>query len=359
MLTNGLTQRSPGFIGAVAGGGCGGGGACGSWVELDRICGSRTCGSVITVSCLPDKQYLKVIYESTACGSDFYTSDLRFNGDGGTSYAWRTSRNGLGDATSGAGSCFIVADNGGCLGDKFGIVYIWNCSTQEKVTIGHNVQRLGTGPAVLTARMEAVSKWINTCSAIDSISLLNRGSGTSASAEMVVLGWDSCDSHTTGCNFWTQLASVDLSGGAASELEANIAARKYLWVQAYYCADGTVEPALAFNDARGTAYNRRYMFNGGTETTLTSTDSILAGSAAPTTPGFINAFIVNISSREKLIMGDEINQNTTGVGNVPSRTEFAGKWTDTSCSITKVELIDDGGSGNLGTSTRMIIWGSN
>jgi hypothetical protein len=47
-------------------------------------------------------------------------------------------------------------------------------------------------------------------------------------SEAVVLGWDPADTHTS--NFWEELASVDLSGGAADILDSGtFTAKKYLW----------------------------------------------------------------------------------------------------------------------------------
>jgi hypothetical protein len=79
-------------------------------------------------------------------------------------------------------------------------------------------------------RKNIVGKWDNTSDAINSITNHFLDGGGIANDELIVLGWDPTDDHTT--NFWEELASVDLSGGAASSLDSGtILAKKYLWVQ--------------------------------------------------------------------------------------------------------------------------------
>jgi hypothetical protein len=44
---------------------------------------------------------------------------------------------------------------------------------------------------------------------------------------MVVLGWDPADTHTS--NFWEELASVDLSGGAATNIDSGTITAKNIY----------------------------------------------------------------------------------------------------------------------------------
>ena len=157
-------------------------------------------------------------------------------------------------------------------------------------------------------------------------------------------------------NAWVELGRSVL-GVDGDEVEVTVPNKRYLMVLIRYIAIGEVRNSVAFNDVRGTFYTRRYTFNGGAEQTLLSTDSILDGSTPITnTQGFIVMWIDNNPNGEKLVQGYEVERNTLGSGFAPNRLEFTGKFTQTT-PITKVEHINDGGTGDLGAGTEIIVLG--
>tara|TARA_R110000751_G_scaffold235210_1_gene336647 strand:- start:711 stop:1760 length:1050 start_codon:yes stop_codon:yes gene_type:complete len=333
-----------------------GGPSVGGWVELGRT----TLGSAnsdMDVTGLADKRYLMILGDfQSPSGSEIpYLRMGNGSFDSGNNYASRASYNGGSDYTNSSGhNCHY---RGAGLGGNphFDVGYITNLSGEENLGQWWNVD-CSAGPSAAPGRDEGSFKHVFTSNPIDQIQRTSLGSVTYASgSEVVVLGWDPADDHTT--NFWTELASVDLSGGAASSLDSGtILAKKYLWVQMLMEQSADSDYPLRFNSDSGANYTYTYRTNGGTEFNHTSRTGMYVRSTTANLPVFVNMFIVNTSANEKLIIEHDIKSNTAGAGNGPLRTEQVGKWANTSAQITSVQLHS--GSGNLASKTIMKIWGS-
>jgi hypothetical protein len=216
------------------------------------------------------------------------------------------------------------------------------------------VQQQTAGAGNAPKRLEMVAKWANTSNPIDTIQSYNAETGSfDTNSEIVVLGWDPADTHTT--NFWEELASVEL-GSASSTLDSGtFTAKKYLWVQAYINAT-TVDTGLTFNSDTGTNYARRWSDNGGTDGTATSGNHIQVDRGNSTQ--FLNIFIVNNSANEKLGMYHTGTQNTAGAGNAPARRELVFKWANTSSQITSMIFTKRGSGTDLQAGSIVKVWGS-
>ena len=172
---------------------------------------------------------------------------------------------------------------------------------------------------------------------------------------MVVLGWDSGDSHTD--NFWEELASVEL-GSASSELSSGtITAKKNLWIQCWSKRTGANDMRFRFNNDSGSNYANRKSSDGGTDATITSATSNSYLTLSGAKPSFLNMFVVNNASNEKLCIYHVVHNGTSGAGTAPNRQEWVGKWTNTSDQITEIDISPDGG--NLDTGSFIKVWGSN
>ena len=334
-------------------------GDVGGWVELGRTTlGSTT--STIDVTSLSDKRYYMFLADFELAAYGGQDDPLRTgNGsfDTGNNYATRRSINGGSDGTStsteglwgsgatgmGAGeSCLIVG-------------YAANLSGEEKLFQWHTTTRSGSGAGNAPDRMENTGKWINTSNPLDRLRVGYGGSNTYATdSELVVLGWDPSDTHTN--NFWEELASVDLSGGAADQISSGtFTNKKYLWVQAYLEGSGAINNRITWNNVTTSTYAFRYSADGAGDVTVTSQANIQPN--ATTTSMFMNFFIVNDGSNEPLLIGHEVEQSTAGAGNAPSRSEFVGKSSGTT-AITEID-IDNSLGGSYGTNTILKVWGSN
>ena len=67
-------------------------------------------------------------------------------------------------------------------------------------------------------------------------------------------------------------------------------------------------------------------------------------------------FIINVSGREKLVIGHTETQNTAGAINAPDRTDFSSKMALTSSAINDI-LIFQNESGSFNPNSIATLWG--
>jgi hypothetical protein len=353
-LSNGLNTLH-------AAGGAGGG--IGGWVELGRTT-LGSAGDNIDVTGLADKRYLMILNHTIQNLTNPLPA-FRFNADTGTNYAWRYSANGGADGTSTSNTGFYFDTLGGAGDSWFQQLYVSNLSGKEKLVLMNACSnRGGTGASNDPERREIVAKWSNTSDPIDEVNIYdaNLSAGNFATgSELVVLGWDPADTHTN--NFWEELASVNAGASSTSIDTSTFTAKKYLWIQAFIKSTGSSMGSISanFNNDTGTNYANRYSDNGGADGTITSNIALLltdGGNLATNESALINFFIVNVSSKEKLVIGHAVKSNTAGAANAPTRRETAQKWTNTSSQITSFKINRDSGSGTFDTVSQIKVWGA-
>ena len=330
-------------------------GVTGGWKELGRTTlGSDT--STIDVSSIPDKRYYKILMDYTQT-SDFAGLHRLGNSsiDTGNNYHNRQSSNGGTDASSQA--TYVRLDNGWQSGDrKFAVEYIANKSDKEKLILNHMVRSVTTGAGQAPQRSEVASKWANTSNVLDKFQMMNGGTYADGS-EVVVLGWDEDDTHTT--NFWEELASVT-TGSAGDTLQSGtISAKKYLWIQASYKNDGAadINALPRFNGDGGANYSKRTSTNGAADNARTGRTWVDLESGGQT-QRFANMFIINNASNEKLCIFNQMDYGASGASTAPNRIEGVAKWSNTSDQITSIEW-DQRDAGNYAAGAELKVWGSN
>jgi hypothetical protein len=324
----------------------------GGWVELGRTT-LGSAGDTISVASLADKRYLMLLVDTTF-STGVVDKQIRFNNDSGTSYSARASNDGAGDGTQINRSGI---SNGSTIGGEFSVHYVSNLLNKEKLLNGHTVSLSTAGAGTAAQREERVAKWVGT-PVINRVDQVNVGSGDfSTGAEVVVLGWDESDTHTT--NFWEELASVELGSSGALLDSGTFTAKKYLWIQTMIIpTGGSVNTEVTYNSDTGSNYAQRVQVNGGTDVTGANQSSHGMSPSDPTPdPLFSNWFIINNSANEKLIMIHSIQQNTAGAGTAPKRIELVEKWANTSAQITKI-TITDSSAGSYDTGSIIKVWGS-
>ena len=329
----------------------------GGWVELARTT-LGSAGDTIDVTSLSDKRYYMVLGDIDPSGT--VNNVGRFNSDSGTNYSQRGSVNGGADGAS--TSLTQMSLNGAADGvPKFYVQYIANLAAKEKLSITHLNSQNTAGAGTAPLRLEEVHKWANTANSISSIQNNNVGGGNYATgSEVVVLGWDPADTHTT--NFWEELASVTATGGETSLDSGTITAKKYLWVQSFMKAQtSSMGIGGNFNSDVGTNYSNRWSDNGasdGTNITNSNMTWIHGGTLASGEVGFNNIFIINNSANEKLVIGHNTLNNTAGAGTAGDRREFTNKWANTVSQITQVELERVSGTGTFAAGSIIKVYGS-
>ena len=331
------------------------GGAVGGWVELARTT-LGSSGSSIDVTSLPDKRYYMVLTDVQSSG--ITNIRMRNNGDSGNNYASRWCDNGGTDSTIGSFNN-MVCHNQNVTVPQFMVSYGSNRSSSEKLWI-HKIgiqNTAGAGNAPL--RGESVSKHAQTTNPIDQITIFEGESGSfDTNSECVVLAYDPDDNHTS--NFWEELASVDLSGGAADSIgSGTFTSKKYLWVQCFTNATGgNNDHKTTVNSDTSSNYAKRTSTNGAADSTPTSQANWdLTGTHNVST--FINMFIINNASNEKLMITHTNTVDTAGAGTAPKRTETVGKWANTSNQINEITFTNAAArTGQYGTNSILKVWGA-
>lgn len=352
----------------------------GAWKELGR----RTVGSGegdidnLTVSNLDGgsgnhKDYFMILFHGFDSGQ--CNANLQFNSDNGSSnnnkYSSRTYRHG-GNSTGGTQSTyttadFIIMNLNSTYDDKFHVAYVDNTAGKEHLTISFGTEQgIGSGSANAPSWIAVNGKYAST-DRITSVTIHNTASGYYAEgSEVVVLGWDPTDTHTTG--FWQELDSVNHTSGDTRKISTtNTVDKRYMWVQGYIKQDSTYALGMVVNDdgsASSPSNNYAFSFRGNynltTSTnentwTLDPTWSTLAGGGA-----FVNTFLANKENKNKLALNQHAENPATGsgAGAEPHSMWSTGKWGGNAL-ITKINYITEGTSqGQLKDGSKFKVWGS-
>jgi len=334
----------------------GAGGAVGGWVELGRTT-LGSAGDNITVSSLPDKRYYMVLAHTLASTSS--QSQVQMGNttiDTGSNYSGRWSNSGGADGTQVSQSDISISDTNSTTAFEMG--YISNLSGKEKLGQFWNILQNTAGSSTSPSRTESVGKWANTSNPLDIVNWFNRNANSyNTNSELVVLGWDPADTHTS--NFWEELASVELGSAGASLSSGTITAKKYLWVQVFFEHLGGSNPNTLwrFNSDSGNNYANRSSHDGGSEDVETGISHLDFYGQPNDSNGFINMFIINNTSNEKLVIGHTVLAGASGAGNSPSRDEHVAKWANTSNQITNITCTSTNGN-NHGGKSFIKVWGS-
>ena len=332
-----------------------GGGAVGGWVELGRTT-LGSAGDNINVASLADKRYYMVL--TSELGSGAIYPQLRVNNDSGSNYASRRSANGGADSPL-TSRTYIYEGGAAATTTNFGVTYISNLSAKEKLSTRHVAFQGTAGAANPPAREENVGKWTNTSTVINRLEEINGAAGDyDTGSEVVVLGWDESDTHTT--NFWEELASVDAAGGSATLSTGTFTAKKYLWVQVYgnITRTGGNNLSWRFNSDTGSNYSSSESEDGSVDSTRVSQTQMYTGGEGGFQTNFnlFNFFIINNSANEKCVIVHQVTGQTNGAANAPHRYETVHKWANTSTQITSIQGLSSGGTWDANSKIR--VWGS-
>ena len=324
-------------------------GVTGGWKELTRV----TLGSTsvtMTTPTFTNKRYYKVLVHGIQSSGSVETG-LGINGiNSGNPYASRLSVDG-GTEQTGINLNYIADGWFSDPNEIISEINIANLAGKEKLIIGHTGGANTAGAGTAPKRMEWVGKFAPSPD-VDVSSILITGSGTFAvGSEIVVLGWDEDDTHTT--NFWEELASVSGDGTSTTLSSGTITAKKYLWVQAYSNATSQ-DSAFQFNNDTASNYSTRWSDNGGADSTSTSESRIDLTFGSPS---FTNMFIINNSANEKLCIHHQLDASTAGA-TAPRRYERVSKWANTSAQITEIDYINQSTSVNFPSGSILKVWGS-
>lgn len=156
----------------------------GFWQELGRYTASGAVSSMATGT-FTAKKYLKIIYVAHSGGVSTLTPYIRFNGDSGTNYQYRTHENGgAGDSTGTSQTGFQMGSN--TLLGLYGELLVVNESAYHK--LGSGVECFWDNSNIY--RNTYAAKWANTSSQITQVSFVATAGNFQAGSEIIVLGHD-------------------------------------------------------------------------------------------------------------------------------------------------------------------------
>ena len=329
----------------------------GGWKELTRV----TLGSTSTTMTTPtftNKRYYKVLVHGIQSSGSIETG-LGLNGlISGNPYASRLSVDG-GIERTGINANYIADGWFSDPNEYISEINIANLAGKEKLIIGHTGGANTAGAGTAPKRMEWVGKFVPIPD-VDVSSILITGSGTFAvGSEIVVLGWDPEDPHTT--NFWTELYSDSQTGQSTDNIDTGtFTNKKYLWVQLWCKGTANTTVKMTFNNSTDSTYAYRYSNDGNSgsadPTPATSSSNIVLHNTKANDDKFINMFIVNDGTNEILGIGHTVEGNSDGSGIAPQRRETVFK-RSTATAITDIEFDNDD-TGNF-TDWELKVWGSN
>jgi len=159
----------------------------GTWQRLAHV-ELSSAGDTIDTGTFTAKENLKVIV--FGIGSGTLNTNMRFNSDSGSNYAWRCERDGNGSDDTSVSQAQIAFGGGA---NVFIECNITNKSDKEKLLVGNKMTtNSGSGAGYAPDRREQIGKWANTSNSITSIQALNAGTGDFASGSYITV-WGASD----------------------------------------------------------------------------------------------------------------------------------------------------------------------
>ena len=230
-----------------------------------------------------------------------------------------------------------------------------NQSGQEKYSNGLSLRCKATGAGNAIDLNEFAHKWEGT-DQINRVTLTYEGETMATPTEIVVLGYNASD--TTGTAAWELLKDYDLPSDGDTFSSGSFTAKKYLWIQTKLNdTGGTIYPRMSFNtDNSSGNYAFRMAKNGGTYAGGQSQNTIADFMDATACPIFINTYIINNASREKIVMSKATGRGSTTESGEVNRSEVGAKWSDTSNQVTQV-VFENTGAGSFAAGSNIKVWG--
>ena len=273
----------------------------------------------------------------------------------------------VGNESSYSSADFILMNLNSTYDDKFHVAYVDNTAGKEHLTTSFGTERGANSGAGNSPSWIAVNGKYASTDRITSVTIHNTASGFyDEGSEVVVLGWDPDDTHTTG--FWQELDSVNHTGGDTRKISTtNTVDKRYMWVQGYIKQDSTYALGMVVNDdgsATSPSNNYAFAFRGNYNSTISTNEntwtldptwSTLAGGGV-----FVNSFIANKLNKDKFALNQHAENPATGsgLGAEPHSMWSTGKWGGNAL-ITKINYITEGTSqGQLKNGSKFKVWGS-
>ena len=159
---------------------------------------------------------------------------------------------------------------------------------------------------------------------------------------------------------WKELGRTTLGSAGDTIDVSSLANKRYYMILTTNIASGLINSRFRLGNSSvdtGSNYAMRKGENGTADTTDTSADHLSMPYAENGNTHFFGVhYIANKSDKEKLLLGNTVDEYATGSGNAPARMENAGKWTNTSNVIDVIRNYNSA-SGSYDTNSEMVVLG--
>ncbi len=146
-------------------------------------------------------------------------------------------------------------------------------------------------------------------------------------------------------------------GTSTSISSGTITAKNFLRILAFAIpSGGTLNVGIRFNNDSSTNYAERGEANGAADAPAVSLNQINTKTAIDANPQFTYLEGYNTSADEKLMVASSVLRGSAGA-NAPERKQGVYKWVNTSAQITRVDMVDTGGTGDIGAGSRLLVLG--
>jgi len=157
---------------------------------------------------------------------------------------------------------------------------------------------------------------------------------------------------------WKELARTTLGATSDDIIVSSLADKRYYMFLISAVNSGNLRTDLQLGSGStdtGNNYAFRYSETGATDITGATQSSILMSNGGTSTiNNFMAGYIANLSAKEKLILGQTVNQNTAGEATAPGRREFVGKWVNTSNPL-DVITAHNNNAGDFASGSEVVV----
>ena len=159
---------------------------------------------------------------------------------------------------------------------------------------------------------------------------------------------------------WKEVGRTTLGSAGDTIDVSSLPDKRYYMVLTTNIASGTIDTRFRLGNGSvdtGSNYARRSSENGGSEVTGTGNDSLLIPYGENGNTHFFGVhYFANKSNKEKLLVGNTVDEYVSGAGNAPARFENAGKWSNTSDVIDVIRNYN-AQSGSFDTGSECVVLG--
>jgi hypothetical protein len=160
---------------------------------------------------------------------------------------------------------------------------------------------------------------------------------------------------------WKEIGRATLSSNGHTISVTGLTAKDNIMFLSHQITTGSgrIDGHGTLNGDTGNNYAKRENDNGGSDNVAGSQATFSTGKGnGAAADNFVIGDILNVASKEKLIITHATGGCATGAGNVPSRREAVNKWVNTSDAVSSIQVISGyAGSSDFATGSELVVLG--